>query len=155
MTFKLDIEKHKTDTIVKKLTTQLIPDVIDVNLPYEDPYSTFKSLYDANISIDGFIGCVVVNPSVLRNDVPINFENSSIFDEDGELIRQKTWLEYTTTYLKDGTAIILIGYRDENGNRSEEVSYKELRDYVNHFGIDLIKHRDDFIDLISSNEDVI
>jgi len=84
-----------------------------------------------------------------------------VLDENDEPVMiQKTWREYTITYefeaVEDDEGnsqpakdpAILIGYRDNNKNRSKPVSSKELYDYINHFGIDAIRHKYDYLDYI-------
>jgi len=151
MVLKLNVKEHKDNITVKELSNFNIPDTLVVGLTPAEPYKKLKELYDLGVSIIGFVGCVIIGKDKLDQEVPSNFANSTI-QLDDETTRQKTWREYTLTHEKENDASILIGYRDENGNRSSEVSDDELRNYIEHFGIETIKHKYDYLDYIEVDE---
>jgi len=88
-------------------------------------------------------GNEVITEVTKTRQVPVLDEN------DEPVMIQKTWREYTIVYEFDNKdPAILIGYRDNNKNRNKPVSSKELYDYINHFGVDAIRHKYDYLDYI-------
>jgi len=130
---KLDIRNKKDLSLVQKLAKREIPDVLRTGITNKQ----FVTLINDEVPIDGFVGYVEVDKAVLDLDVPENFPNSFV-QIDEEKTRQKTWREYCVYKENGKLALLQIGYRDSNGNRSGEVKNDELLLWVEHFGIENI-----------------
>ena len=139
----------KSDSLIKELAGDVvIPDEIKTGFTKEQ----FQSLVEKGIEIDNFIGGVEKDASFLEEDVPDDFPNSTIVEEEAET--QRKWKDYCI-YNKslDNTKVMLfIGERDSNGNRQEVVPNEELLIWVNYFGIENIMTKHQCEDLLNSDK---
>ena len=139
--------KQRKSQIVKNIMLRsTTPDIINFTLDDETeqtPYTELQALYDQGYEFGNFVGGVLVNSNILDNSVPEGFDNSILVISEGNT-RQKTWREYTIVYEKDNEALITMGWRDGDGNRTYPVTHKEFCDYVDEFSFNSIKHKKDF-----------
>ena len=137
----------KDDPIVKELAGDVvIPDELKTGFTKDQ----FTSLVEKGIEIDNFIGGVEKDVSFLEEDVPNNFPNSTITDEE----TQRKWGNYCVFHKSiDGQKVLVfVGERDSNGNRQDVVPNSELLIWVNHFGLENIMTKHQCNDLLGSSE---
>lgn len=113
-----------------------MPD-IDLTLPYVPPPKTTMSRQDfeTNIAdgsnIHGFIGAVRMLNSKLTDLVPADWPYAKKADNSA-----KNFSEYGIVIsISETESLVVVGYRDENGNRKGHVDNTELRLWVSHFGV--------------------
>ena len=78
-----------------------------------------------------------------------------VLDENGEVVMvKKEWGDYTSvTYSLDGaTALLAIGYRDDNKNLCHTVGDVELRAWVTKFGIENVLTKSEGVALLNSSK---
>jgi len=142
----------KDDPVVKELAGNVvIPDELKTGFTKEQ----FTSLVEKGIEIDNFIGGVEKDASFLEEDVPNNFPNSTIVDEETET--QRKWKNYCVYHksIDKNKVLIYIGERDSNGNRQDVVPNNELLKWIDYFGIDNIKTKHQCQDLLNSENYLI
>ena len=77
----------------------------------------------------------VQSQAAMETDVPAAWPNSAVLDEDGEVVRQKTWFEYTQWHeVTGGYSIKFSGSpADENKNITLP-SFSQIKTWVNKVG---------------------
>jgi len=108
----------------------------------EETYTEDVITYDED-------GKEIITPTDKTRMIPVLDNN------DEPVMVPKTWREYTIIHEHEDDACILVGYRNGNGNRASEVPNKELIDYIDYFTIDVLLHRDDYLDYIKVQGDEI
>jgi len=139
----------KDDPVIKELAGDVvIPDGLKTGFTKEQ----FTSLVEKGIEIDNFIGGVEQDASILEEDVPNSFINSTITDEETET--QRKWGKYCVYHksIDNKKVLLFIGERDSNGNRQEVVPNEELLIWVNYFGIENIMTKHQCEDLLNSDK---
>ncbi len=97
----------------------------------------FYELIALGLRIDGLDSWTEKPLSFLDEEVPVEFEQSSITEmgENGTpTIRQKTWREYCLYRTNATNCLLKAGYVDSNGNRQDVLSFEELMTFVQYFG---------------------
>ena len=146
MAVKITTVNHKNDATIVALANQTIPDEISVGMSRDQ----FKSLIANDVPVDGFIGSVEVLKTVLDENVPITFPNRTLEDGDGnETIL--TWRDYSIFHENETHALMHVGCRDKNGNRTDIVGDTELRIWVAYFGVDNLLTRSETLHKIDSD----
>lgn len=94
--------------------------------------------YQNKEEIINFVGGIEVETGILNKEVPENFPNPH---------KVKLFKEYcnNTTNKEKTKSILIIGFRDENGNRKKVVSSKEFYIWADHFGIENIMTKSEMI----------
>lgn len=141
MAVNIIAKDHKDNSTVQAKANVLIPERFSAGLSHQE----FEDLVAAGVPLDGFIGGVEVDISLLDEEVPDTFPKSYYTNENEEE-QQKLWKDYClyvtnekrnesdeVTTVAD-KALLKIGWVGINGNRPDIVKNDELLAWCEHFG---------------------
>lgn len=133
MALRLNVISCKENLTVQRIWERNMPDQFDATMDDE----TFKTLSSVEgVRIDGFVGGVEVDASVLDQDVPSTFPGNVLIEDETETpIKFKDYCNFILSQDK-AKAVLIVGKTDDNGNRRDVVGHDELMAWIKHFRIE-------------------
>lgn len=132
---------HKDNQTVEELFVYQKPDSFKSGISHQQ----IENLIAGGVPINGFKGGIIVDHSVLEDDVPSSFPNSTITDSDGNSYQMK-WKEYanywTNEKIDDSGSITTAADKAlldvENGghkgtSRRSEILWDEFKLWIDEF----------------------
>jgi hypothetical protein len=128
----------------------------------DEPIIWFLWWIKTDIELDSKVPEDFINSSKIKTET--YYEDIIVYDDNEEemfqkiektrpvlddnlepIMEQKTWKEYVWwNYIEDEFNYIPLGYRDEHWNLCHIVSYEELKQWVNFFGINNILTKSEY-----------
>jgi hypothetical protein len=92
-----------------------------------------QTILDNDIKAEGIRAYTpVVNLAATNSNVPANFPNGDVLDEDGEVVRRKTFAEYTHVIEVDGGYVLRMTGTTMDANRNvTNVNTAQLKVWAN------------------------